>query len=92
MAAPDVAAPDRVTRTALREFRLSLVLLAGGVVLVNVVVLFDSWVASSAVYPPTLWPGVFLYIAGAAGGILILLAGTVAYNHWTFLRKRRDVR
>ncbi len=47
---------------------------------------FGGWANSAGNYPPTFGAGLAIYLIGTAGGMLILLAGTVAYYHWRGLR------
>jgi uncharacterized membrane protein YidH (DUF202 family) len=83
------AASDDVATTAWREYRSALALLAAGVVLV-----VTSWIVTASAnstggYSASFWPGFALYIAPIAGGMLILLAGTVALYHRSFLQQNR---
>jgi hypothetical protein len=69
-----------------RDYRLSIVLLAAGVVLVATVAPYSWWANSTGNYPTSFWLGLAVYVLGAAGGMLVLLAGTVAYYHRAGLR------
>jgi hypothetical protein len=89
MTAQQVATPDPVMFSAWREYRLSLVLLATGIVLVVAIGVFTLWANSTGHYPTSFWTGLALEVTPTAGGMLILLAGTVAYYHRSFLRKSR---
>jgi len=87
MSAPTAATSEQILLTRWRrDYRLSLVLFATGVVLVVAAATFNFWANSAWNYSPPLWVGVTLYATGTAGGMLLLLAGTVAYFHWKGLQ------
>jgi len=65
-----------------RDYRLSLALLVVGIVLVVAISAFSYWANSTGNYPTSFGAGLAIYLIGTAGGMLILLAGTVAYYHW----------
>ncbi len=69
-----------------RDYRLSLVLLVAGIVMVAAYFAFGGWTNSIGNSTTTFGAGLAIYLIGAAGGMLILLAGTVAYYHWKGLR------
>jgi uncharacterized membrane protein YczE len=87
MTAQNAAASDRTTLTAWREYRLSLVLLAAGVAMVVAVSGFSIWAPFTS--GTSFWTGLAMQVAFTAGAMLILLAGTVAYYHRSFLRESR---
>jgi hypothetical protein len=86
------AAIDRRQLAVLtREYRLSLALVLAGIVLVVTAVVVGSWPNSNGIYATTTSLGWVFTLSGTAGGMLILLAGTVAYYHWSFLRRARPI-
>ncbi|MGA8542481.1 MAG: hypothetical protein WB947_02925 [Thermoplasmata archaeon] len=90
MATQNSVAPDQVITTVWREYRLSLALLAAGIVMVVAILGFDFWANSTGNYSTSsFWTGLAIQSAYTAGGMLILLAGTVAYYHRSFLRQSR---
>jgi site-specific recombinase len=89
MVAQAAAGSDPVTRTAAREYRLSLALLSAGVVLLVAVALLTVGGGSAGNHTSSFWNGLSTQIAETAGFMLILLAGTVAYFHRSFLRRSR---
>jgi TRAP-type C4-dicarboxylate transport system permease small subunit len=87
MTAPNAAASDStILSTWRRDYRLSLALLVAGIVILVAISAFSYWANSTGNYPTSFWPGLVIYLTGTAGGMLILLAGTVAYYHWRGLR------
>ena len=74
--------------SAVREYRLSLILLSLGIVLVGAVVFFDLGSHGTGSFASAFWAGLALEVVGTAGAMLILLAGTVAYYHRSFVRER----
>ena len=89
MTAQTATVGDRAPRSIVaREYRVSLALLLAGVVLLAVVFALSAWANSSSGGATSFsWMGLFVMTGGAAGGLLILLAGTVAYYHRSFLRR-----
>ncbi len=69
-----------------RDYRLSLVLLAAGIVMAVAYLAVVSWTYSTGTYPTSLVVVLAIRVIGTAGGMLILLAGTVAYYHRRGLR------
>ncbi len=69
-----------------RDYRLSLALLVAGIVILVAISAFSFWANSTGDYPTSFGAGLAIYLIGTAGGMLILLAGTVAYLHWRGLR------
>ncbi len=69
-----------------RDYRLSLALLVAGIVILVAISAFSFWANSTGDYPTSFGAGLAIYLIGTAGGMLILLAGTVAYFHWRGLR------
>jgi len=69
-----------------RDYHLSLALFAAGIVLVVAYVVFGFWANSTGNNTTPFGPGLAIYLIGTAGGMLILLGGTVAYYHWRGLR------
>ena len=69
-----------------RDFHLSLALLAAGIVMFVAYFAFGFWANSTGNYPTSFGAGLAVYLIGTAGGMLIILAGTVAYYHWRGLR------
>ena len=87
MAAQNAAASDQTILSRWRrDYRLSLVPLAVGIVMAMVYFAFMSWAYSTGNYPTSLGAVLAIKVIGTAGGMLILLAGTVAYYHWRGLR------
>ena len=87
MAAQSAAAPDQTILSRwMRDYRLSLALLAAGIIMVVALFVFSVWAYSTGNYPTSFGAGLALYLVATAGGMLILLAGTVAYYHWKGLR------
>jgi len=87
MAAQNAAASDQtIFSTWRRDYRLSLALLVAGIVMVVAYFAFGGWANSTGNYPTAFGAGLAIYLIGTAGGMLILLAGTVAYYHWRGLR------
>lgn len=90
MAAQDTAYPSQtVISTWMRDYRLSLALLAAGIVMVVAVSAFSIWTNSTGNASATFGAGLAMDLIFTAGGMLILLAGTVAYYHWSGLRELR---
>ncbi len=81
------AAAPVVPPSVLREYRLSLALLVAGIVLIGVTLAVNAWVSSSADQSSFSWAGLLAQVGETAGGVLILLAGTVAYYHRSFIRQ-----
>jgi hypothetical protein len=52
-----------------------------GIVLVVVCFALGDWADSTGNYLTTRWASLAIYLIESAGGMLILLAGTVAYYH-----------
>ena len=87
MAAQNAAASNQtILSTWRRDYRLSLALLVAGIAMVVAFIAFGGVANSTGNYPTTFWAGLAIYLFGTAGGMLILLAGTVAYYHWRGLR------
>ena len=87
MATPDGSGPAQTRRsTWRRDYRLSLVLLGSGIVLVVALLLYEIWMAWTGNGPTSFEAGVAFEAPGAAGVGLILFAGTVAYYHRAGLR------
>ena len=87
MVSQHAAASDQtILSTWKRDYRLSLALLVAGIVMVVAYFAFGGWANSTGNYPTTFGAGLAIYLIGAAGGMLILLAGTVAYYHRRGLR------
>jgi len=74
------------TSTWRREYRVSLALLLAGLIMVVAYFALGSGAISTGSSAPTFVAGLAFYLIGVAGGMLILLAGTVAYYHWKGLR------
>jgi len=68
---------------------MSLVLLVIGVALILATSSYSFWANSTGNFPTSFDVGVAVYLLGTAGGMLVLLAGTVAYYHWSGLRQNR---
>ncbi len=68
------------------DYRLSLVLVVAGIVTVVAISAFSFWANSTGNYPASFGAGLAINLIGTAGGMLILLGGTVAYFHWRGLR------
>lgn len=81
------AAAPVVPPSVLREYRLSLALLAAGIVLLVVTLAVSAWVSSSGTQSLFSWTGLLVQVGETAGAVLILLAGTVAYYHRSFIRQ-----
>jgi hypothetical protein len=62
------------------------VLLVAGVIMVVAYVALGGGAISTGSSAPTFVAGLAIYLIGVAGGMLVLLAGTVAYYHWRGLR------
>jgi|GEM_PF-4579372 len=87
MAAQNAVTSEQTLLTAWRrDYRLSLALVVAGAVLVVVIAAFSFWANSTGNYPTSLGAVLAIKVIGTAGGMLILLAGTVAYYHWRGLR------
>jgi len=87
MAAQIAAASDQTINSRwMRDYRLSLALLAAGIVMVVALFVFSVWAYSTGNYPTSFGAGLAIKVIGTAGGMLILLSGTVAYYHWKGLR------
>jgi hypothetical protein len=88
MVAQNVGGSERFVLSSLtREYRLSLLLLLAGIAMVAALATFTVWANATGNYPTSFWPGLTIDLIGTAGGMLILLAGTVAYYHRAFLRE-----
>jgi hypothetical protein len=88
MAAPTAAASDQTLFSVWRrDYRVSLALTIVGVVLVVAYFAFGFWANSTGNQPTTFGADLAIDLIGSAGGMLILLAGTVAYYHWKGLRR-----
>ncbi|MGI0130469.1 MAG: hypothetical protein ACREEC_10030 [Thermoplasmata archaeon] len=70
----------------IRDYRLSLALFAVGIVVVVAYLALSFGAYSTGNYPTSFGAGLAIYLTGTAGGMLILLAGTVAYYHWRGLQ------
>jgi hypothetical protein len=87
MAAQSATASDQTMFSRwMRDYRLSLALVVAGVVMVVAISAFNFWANSTGNYPTSFWAGLAIDLIGTAGGMLILLAGAVAYYHWRGLR------
>jgi hypothetical protein len=87
MAAPSAAALDQTILSRwMRDYRLSLALVVAGLVMAAAASAFSFWANSTGNYPTSFWTGLAIYVTETGGGMLILLAGTVAYYHWRGLR------
>jgi hypothetical protein len=87
MVAQSAAAPEPTLLSRwMRDYRLSLALLIAGIVIVVAVSVFSVWANSTGNYPPSFWTGFAMNVTGTGGGMLVLLAGTVAYYHRKGLR------
>ncbi len=84
------AGPDPIRASAFREYRASLGLLAAGIAIVVVLALLGLWFGVNADGGSASPTGLALAAGWTAGGMLMLLAGTVAYYHRSFLRARRQ--
>ncbi|MGA8709990.1 MAG: hypothetical protein WB786_02020 [Thermoplasmata archaeon] len=69
-----------------RDYRLSLALLVAGLAMVVAYFAFGGWLNSIGNSSTTFGAGLAIYLIGAAGGMLILLGGTVADYHRKGLR------
>ncbi|MGA8302591.1 MAG: hypothetical protein WA691_00015 [Thermoplasmata archaeon] len=72
-----------------RDYRLSIALFLAGIVIVVTISAFSFWANMTGNYPTSFWTGLAVEVTETAGGMLILLAGTVAYYHWSFLRQSK---
>ena len=81
-----VTSEQLMVSTWMRDYRLSLALLVAGLVMLVAIYAFGVWANSTGNYPTSFGAGLALYLITTAGGMLILLAGTVAYYHWRGLR------
>ena len=87
MAAPGPAFTDQSLLSRwMRDYRLSLALVVAGIFLVVATVAFSLWTDSTGNYSSSYWPGLVVRVGSTAGGMLMLLAGTVAYYHWRGLQ------
>lgn len=87
MPAQSAATSEQIMLSAWRrDYRLSLALLVAGIVILVAISAFSFWANSTGDYPTSFGAGLAIYLIGTAGGMLILLAGTVAYFHWRGLR------
>ncbi|MGP8075642.1 MAG: hypothetical protein ACLP8Y_02755 [Thermoplasmata archaeon] len=87
MAAQSAVTSEQIMiSTWMRDYRLSLALLAAGIVMVVAYFVLGGATNSIGNSTTTFGAGLAIYLIGAAGGMLILLAGTVAYYHWKGLR------
>ncbi len=87
MAAQSAKPPSQTIDSRwMRDYRLSLALLVAGLVMLVALYAFDIWANATGNYPTSFGAGLAIYLIGTAGGMLILLAGTVAYYHWKGLR------
>ena len=91
MSAQSPTGPDPIRGRALHEYRLSLGLLAAGLALVAGLAIQSLWYRPDAGGDVSTLAGLARAVGWTAGGMLILLAGTVAYYHRSFLRERRHV-
>lgn len=73
----------------MRDYRLSLALLTAGIVMVVAVSAVSIWANSTGGSSASFGAGLAMDLIFTAGGMLILLAGTVAYYHWSGLREMR---
>jgi hypothetical protein len=70
-----------------RDYRLSLALLLAGVFMLVALSAFSYWADLTGSYPTSFGAGLAIYLIGTAGGMLILLAGTVAWYHRSGLKQ-----
>lgn len=91
MSARSPTGPDPIQGRALHEYRLSLGLLAAGLAIVAGLALQSLWYGPDAGGDVSSPEGLARAVGWTAGGMLILLAATVAYYHRSFLRERRHV-
>lgn len=88
MPAQGAAAPEGGMLSAARwDYRRSLLLVVVGVVLLVVTLAVSLGISSMGGQAASYGTGLALDIASTAGGMLILLGGTVAYYHHAFLRQ-----
>ena len=91
MAAPSAAASDQtISSRWRRDYRLSLALLVAGIGMLVALLAVSYWANVTGNYPTSFGAGLAIYLIGTAGGMLILLAGTVPYYHWRGLRLIED--
>jgi uncharacterized membrane protein YidH (DUF202 family) len=87
MAAQNAAASEQTLLARWRrDYRLSLVLIVAGIVMAVTYLVFGVETDWTGNYPTSLGVGLAIYLIGTAGGMLILLGGTVAYYHRKGLR------
>jgi hypothetical protein len=87
MAAQNAVTSEQIMHsTWMRDYRLSLALLVAGMVMLVAISAFSFWANSTGNYPTSFGADLVIYLIGTAGGMLVLLAGTVAYYHWRGLR------
>ncbi len=91
MAASSGAASDQTIFSRWsRDYRLSLALLVAGIGMLVALSASSYWADVTGNYPTPFGAGLAIYLIGTAGGMLILLARTVAYYHWRGLRLIED--
>lgn len=92
MAAQTAAASDQVLISASktsRDYRLSLVLLVTGIIMVGAYYSFAYWANATGNYPTSIAPGVAISAIGSIGFVLILVGAIFTGVNWSLLRKRR---
>lgn len=72
-----------------RDYRLSIVLVGLGAVMLVAVALVSLWANWTGNYPTSFWSGLAMDLIETAGAMLVLLGGTVAYYHRSGLRASR---
>ncbi|MFZ3355727.1 MAG: hypothetical protein WA549_03080 [Thermoplasmata archaeon] len=91
MAGQNTAASEQsIVAAWRRDYRLSLALVVAGIVMVAAIFTFSFWANSTGNYPTSFWTGLAIDVTETAGGMLILLGGTIAYYHWSGLRQSRS--
>ena len=88
MGTPSPPTPDPPALAVWRhDYRLSLALVVTGIVLVVASVALSLWANSSGNVSMSFGSGLAVEIFATAGGMLVLLGGTVAYYHRQGLRR-----
>lgn len=92
MVAPATAGPSPNTLGRWqRDYRLSLVIVVAGVVLVVAVTAFSLWANPSGGPLPSFWTGLAVRVLETAGGMLALVGGIFALHNRSLLRQGRRV-